>query len=178
MRTTRMAAGVLTMTLLLTGACSSDDSDTTPTAETTSTTAQDGTQDLSISTPEGQVSLSLDGVLPPDWPEDFPIPDRTEVAGSGSLERDDAGVMVGVYTTKESGQDAFDFYAQDDSLEPTDPSSAGVGSGFVGTVDIGGPYDGSVTVAGVEDSVYLVVVLNTAADSSSSSSSSTTATAG
>lgn len=158
---TRWLTGAVAVAALLTGACGSDDGDGTPAAETTSTSAQDGTQDLSISTPDGQVSLSLDGVLPPDWPEDFPIPDRTEVAGSGSLERDDAGVMVGVYTTKESGQDAFDVYAQDDSLEPTDPSSAGVGGGFVGTVNIGGPYDGSVTVAGVEDSVYIVVVLNT-----------------
>lgn len=160
---TRWMAGAVAVAVLLTGACgSSDDGDGTPAAETTSTT-EEGAQDLSISTPEGQVSLSLDGVLPPDWPEDFPTPDRTEVAGSGSLERDDTGVMVGVYTTDTPAQDAFDVYATDESLEPSDPSSAGVGGGFVGSVDIGGPYDGSVTVAGVEDSVYIVVVLNTTA---------------
>ena len=31
----------------------------------------------------------------------------------------DSGAMVGVYTTKESGQDAFDFHAEEDSLDPT-----------------------------------------------------------
>ena len=181
MRRTWMAAGAVTALVLL-GACSDGDDATTTTEKRTTTTAEDSSKDLSVSTPEGEVSLSLDGNLPSDWPEDFPIPDRTDVAGSGSLAGKDSGVSVGVYTTKESGKDAFDFYAQDDSLEPTNPSSAGIGSGFLGSVDIGGDYDGSVTVAGISDTVYIVVVLNTdgggSTGSTTTTSSSTTTTAG
>ena len=163
--------------MVLVGACSSDGGDATTTTEKTVTTS-DAPKDLSVSTPQGEVSLSLDGNLPPDWPEDFPTPDRTDVAGSGSLAGSDSGVMVGVYTTKESGQDAFDFYAKDDTLEPTDPKSAGIGSGFLGSVDIGGDYDGSVTVAGISDTVYIVVVLNTEGADSTSSTTTTAASGG
>jgi hypothetical protein len=172
-----MAAGALTVTVLAMGACSSDSGDATTTTTTEKvTTTSEAPKDLSVSTPEGEVSLSLDGKLPSDWPEDFPTPDRTEVAGSGALAGKDSGVMVGVYTTKESGQDAFDFYAKDDSLQPTNPKSAGIGSGFLGSVDIGGDYDGSVTVAGVSDTIYIVVVLNTDGAGSTSSSTTTAST--
>jgi hypothetical protein len=174
-----MAAGALTVTVLAMGACSSDSGDATTTTTTEKvTTTSEAPKDLSVSTPEGEVSLSLDGKLPSDWPEDFPTPDRTEVAGSGALAGKDSGVMVGVYTTKESGQDAFDFYAKDDSLQPTNPKSAGIGSGFLGSVDIGGDYDGSVTVAGVSDTIYIVVVLNTDGAGSTSSTTTTAASGG
>ncbi len=164
------AAGVVAVLLLLVGACSSDNE-----SGATTTTAEDS-QDLSVSTPAGQVSLSLDGSLPPEWPEDFPTPDSTDVAGSGSLAGDDSGVMVGVYTTEEARQDAFDFCANDDSLDPTDPSGATVGSGFLGSINIGGDHDGSVTVAGIDDTNYVVVVLDIqCAGSRSSTSSSTSA---
>ena len=176
MRRTWAAVGAVAVSVVVTGACSSDSTDTTTTESTT--TVADSSQDLSVSTPAGEVSLSLDGNLPPDWPEDFPTPDRTDVAGSGSLAGSDSGVMVGVYTTKQSGQDAFNFYANDESLDPTDPSSAGVGGGFLGSVDIGGDYDGSVTVAGVSDTVYIVVVLNTTSGGSTSSTTASTTTAG
>lgn len=179
MRRTWSAGGALAAAaLLLAGACSSDDGGDTTTTEETTTTAQDRPQDLSVSTPEGEVALSLDGNLPPGWPEEFPTPDRTDVAGSGSLAGGDSGVMVGVYTTEESGQDAFDFYATDDSLAPTDPTSAGVGSGFLGSVEIGGDYDGSVTVAGIDDTVYIVVVLNTQGADATSSTTTTAASGG
>lgn len=173
MRRVWAAAAVVAVTFTGATACG-DDGDST--SETTTTT-EASQQDLSVSTPEGEVSLSLDGNLPPDWPSDFPTPDRTDVAGSGSLAGDDSGVMVGVYTTKESGQDAFDFYAKDDSLEPTNSKSAGVGKGFIGSVDIGGDYDGSVTVAGVSDTMYIVVVLNTGgADATTTTTTTTSST--
>jgi hypothetical protein len=184
MRRTWMAAGVATVSVVLLGGCSSDSGDATTTTEKVTTTSG-APKDLSVSTPEGEVSLSLDGKLPSDWPKDFPTPDRTDVAGSGALAGKDSGVMVGVYTTKESGQDAFDFYAKDDSLQPSNPKSAGIGSGFLGSVDIGGDYDGSVTVAGISDTIYIVVVLNTdgagsttttAASGGSSTTTSTTST--
>ncbi len=172
-----VGAVAVTVAMVLVGACSSDDGASTTTEKST-TTAADSTNDLSVSTPEGEVSLSLDGNLPPDWPEDFPTPDRTDVAGSGSIAGKDSGVMVGVYSTRQTGQDAFDFYANDDALDPTNPSSAGIGSGFLGSVDIGGDYDGSVTVAGVSDTIYIVVVLNTGGGGSAASTTSSTTTAG
>lgn len=177
MRRTWMTAGAVVVSMVLMGACSSDGGDATTTTEKVTTTST-APKDLSVSTPEGDVSLSLDGKLPSDWPKDFPTPDRTEVAGSGSLADNDSGVMVGVYTTKESGQDAFDFYAKDDSLQPTNSKSAGLGSGFLGSVDIGGDYDGSVTVAGVSDTIYIVVVLNTEGTASTSSTTTTAASGG
>ena len=177
MRRTWVAAGVATVSVVLLGGCSSDSGDATTTTEKVTTTSE-APKDLSVSTPEGEVSLSLDGKLPSDWPKDFPTPDRTDVAGSGSLAGKDSGVMVGVYTTKESGQDAFDFYAKDDSLQPSNPKSAGIGSGFLGSVDIGGDYDGSVTVAGISDTIYIVVVLNTEGAGSTSSTTTTAASGG
>lgn len=164
--------------------CSSDDE-----SSTTTTTTTEQPKDLSVSTPAGEVTLNLDGELPPDWPEDFPVPDGAEAAGSGSLAGDDQGVMVGVFTTSESAKDAFGFYTGDASLEPSNDRSAGIGSAFVGSVDIGGDYDGSVTVAGIESTNYIVVVLNTegtsagsttttASDSGSTSTSSTAGTSG
>ncbi len=149
--------------------CTSDSKVTT----TTSTTEQP--KNLSVSTPEGEVSLSLDGQLPPNWPKDFPLPKDTEPAGSGSLGGSDKGVQVAVFSTKETGKNAFAFYTGDSSLNPTKPSSAGIGSAFAGSVDISGTYNGSVTVAGLNDTTYIVVVLNT---SGSGGGTTTTARSG
>lgn len=174
MRRVRMGLAAVAVATVALGACSSDDSSDTTTTEKVTTTASESSKDLSVSTPEGEVSLSLDGKLPDDWPSDFPTPDKTDVAGSGSLGSSDKGVMVGVYTTKESGKDAFDFYAKDDSLNPTNAKSAGLGSGFLGSVEISGDYDGSVTVAGLNDTNYIVVVLNTDGTSTTTTESTTT----
>ncbi len=77
--------------------CSSDDSfDTTTTTEKASDSSS--TDTLEISTPEGQVSLSLHGELPPGWPEDLLLPKGADAAGSGSLGDTDSTVMVGVFT--------------------------------------------------------------------------------
>lgn len=146
-------------------ACSSDSSDDS--GDSSSTTTTDGPSvstssgGFAISTPEGQVSVSLDGDLPPGWPEDFPLPKRTDPAGSGSLANDSSGVMVGVYSTKESGQDAFDFYSDESSLDPSSQTSAGGSSNFLGSMTIAGSYSGSVTVAEVDGSTYMVVILQT-----------------
>ncbi|MGI9578550.1 MAG: hypothetical protein ACR2OH_10150 [Microthrixaceae bacterium] len=154
--------------------CSSDDSSDT----TTTTEESDSSSSLSfeVSTPEGQVSISLDGELPPGWPEDFPLPEDADAAGSGSLGGSSSGVMVGVYTTEESGKDAFDFYSGESSLEPSSESSAGGDSSFLGSMDIGGSYPGSVTVAEIGGTTYIVVVLTTDGASGSSPTSSTTST--
>ena len=73
--------------------------------------------------------------------------------------------------------DAFDFYTGNTSLAPTDVHSAGLGSAFVGSADIGGAQKGSVTVAGISGTTYIVVVLDTGG-TGSSSSTTTTAAAG
>jgi hypothetical protein len=85
---------------------------------------------FSISTPAGEVSVSLSGDLPPGWPSDFPLPKKTDPAGSGSLGGSSSGTMVGVFSTKESGSDALDFYAGDSSLDPSSKKSAGGSSTF------------------------------------------------
>lgn len=164
-RSIAASAMVLALLALVASACSSEDTSTDST-DSTSTTA--GSGNLSVSTPEGEVSLSVDGDLPSGWPSDFPLPDRTEPAGSGSLADESSGVMVGVFSTKESGKDAYSFYTGESSLDPSDTKSAGVGSGFVGSMKIGGDYDGSVTVAGIESTTYIVVILNNEGVGSSS----------
>ncbi|MFZ4518337.1 MAG: hypothetical protein ACOYOP_08105 [Microthrixaceae bacterium] len=160
-------------------ACSSDSK------STTTTTTTEKPKNLSVSTPAGEVSLSLDGELPPNWPKDFPLPKDTDAAGSGSLGGSDKGVQVAVFTTKETGKNAFAFYTGNSSLNPTKPSSAGIGSAFAGSVDISGTYNGSVTVAGISDTTYIVVVLNTSGTgggttttTTAKSGSTTTTTAG
>jgi hypothetical protein len=152
-------------------ACSNEDS----TAESTTTTTTTSTppKNFQVSTPDGQVSLSLDGQLPPGWPTDFPLPDGADPAGSGSLGDGDGTVRVGVFTTTESGQDALAFYTDNKDVKTENPSAAGAGDRLVASVDLVSPVEGSLTVLSRSDTTYLVVVLN---DSTSGSSSSTTTT--
>lgn len=175
MRKVTSAALIAGVAVVGLSGCSSDDSsDTTTTTEESSESSS--SVNFEVSTPEGQVSLSLDGELPPGWPEDFPLPEDAETAGSGSLGDSSSGAMVGVYTTDGSGKDAFDFYSAESSLEPSSESSAGGDSNFLGSMDIAGSYPGSVTVAALDGTTYIVVVLTTDGASASSTSSSTTST--
>lgn len=167
-------------------ACSNDESSST----TTTTTREDssksvsggsGSKSFSVETPEGQASLSLDGELPPNWPKDFPAPKQSEVAGSGSLAGESSGAMVGVYTTRQSAADVFDSYKSNAELEPSDVKSLSPGGAFVGRMEIGGAYDGSITVTSVDGTTYVVVVLKGGGGTASTTTStapSTTATAG
>lgn len=163
-------------------ACSSDDSSTTTTTskESTSKTTSGGSKSksFSVDTPEGQASLSLDGQLPPNWPKDFPAPKQSEVAGSGSLAGSSSGVMVGVYTSKQSASDVYESYKSNTELKVSGAKSATVGGVFLGRMSIGGTYDGSITVTSIDDTTHVVVVLKGGGGSvSASSSTSTTATA-
>lgn len=154
-------------------ACSSDESSTTTTArEATTTEARAG---FEVSTPDGQVSLSLDGQLPSGWPSGFPLPDKTEPAGSGSLVGSTSGQLVAVYTTTQSGKDAFDFYTEQTALQPSDQKSIG-STNFFGTMKITGPNPGSIAVTEVSGTTYIVVVLTTSG-ASTSTTASTSATA-
>ena len=77
---TRIATALCIAVLLLgAAACSSDSSSS---SKNTTTTSNKG---FEVSTPEGQVSISLSGSLPPNWPDGFPVPSGAEPAGSGSL---------------------------------------------------------------------------------------------
>jgi hypothetical protein len=149
-----VAAAAFTVSV---GCSSSDNSTATTTSTSTTTTAQ--SRSMAVDTPEGQVSLSLDGNLPPNWPTGFPVPDGATAAGSGSLGGSDSTVMVGVYTTSMSGEDAFAFYKTSSDLTVENPSSAGAGSAFAGRLTLAGTYAGSVTVVGGGSNTMIVVVL-------------------
>jgi hypothetical protein len=114
---------------------------------------------MEVTTPDGQVSLSLDGELPPGWPPLFPLPPGTTPAGSGSLIRDESGGMVGVFRISGSTEDAFAFYRSNPDVPVTDVSSLGIGRAFVGRAKLAGPYEGSVTVGGAGDADLMVIVL-------------------
>jgi hypothetical protein len=65
--------------------------------------------------------------------------------------------MVGVFSSSSPPKDVYDFYANNSSLHPTDKSSIGVGSNFVGRMRFSGTYTGSLTVVGRDTTTYLVV---------------------
>lgn len=67
--------------------------------------------------------------------------------------------MIGVFSTEGSGKDAFDFYAGQDSLEPTEDKSVGGSERFVGSMKTSGSHPGSVTIARVRGTTHVVVVL-------------------
>lgn len=159
MRTRRLIViGAIAATGLIVG-CSSTSSTSTTTTSTTTTTAASTPKDFAVDTPDGQVSLSLDGKLPPNWPKGFPVPSGATAAGSGSAGGTSSTTMVAVYTTSGSAEDAFNFYKTNSSLTVSDASGAGVGKAFIGKLKVSGEYDGSVTVVGRADSTYIVIVL-------------------
>lgn len=170
------------------GGCSSDDSSTTSTTNkvdvSKDTTGKN--KGFSVETPNGQASISLSGELPPNWPKDFPAPKQSDVAGSGSLVKSSAGGMVGVYTTRQSASDTFEAYKSNSDLDVSDVKSVSPGDVFLGTMKIGGQFQGSITVTSVGGTTYVVVFLGASAGStgsttttasSSTGSSSTTSTA-
>lgn len=147
------------------GACSTEDSATT--SSTTTSTSTSTPKNFQVSTPDGQVSLSLDGQLPPGWPEDFPLPEGSEPAGSGSVGDAGATVRVGVFTTSTSGQDTLDFYTDNTDVQTENPSVAGSGDRLVGSLDLVSPDPGSITVLSRSGSTYLIVSLNDGESASS-----------
>jgi len=157
---TRKLAGVAVITALI-GAvavgCSDDDSN----KSSSSTTKSDG-KSFQVSTPDGQVSLSLDGQLPPNWPSGFPVAPNTKKAGSGSLGDTSRTVLVGVYSATGRPEEVFDFYKNNTSYTVDNSSSAGAGSAFVGNVEFSGAYTGNTTVVSNEGTTYVIVTLETA----------------
>ena len=90
----RLTVGLLLGCLVAAAGCSSSSSSSTagpattaasPATTTASPTPKIWAKNFQVSTPNGQVSLSLDGQLPPNWPSQFPVPAGAKAAGSGSL---------------------------------------------------------------------------------------------
>jgi len=164
-------AAVLGATLLLVAGCVSSTASPSPQPTSTpqSSTSQPSTsRGFQVATPDGQVSVSLDGKLPPNWPGAFPVPPGAEVAGSGSLGGSASTGQVAVYSTSTSPQDTFTYYKSNSSLTVADAKSVGAGASFVGSMKITSPYTGSVTVLARNAGTYFVVVLKLARVSPSS----------
>lgn len=164
-RRSALGAVLLAVMLLLAAGCgssgTSSQSQPSPTSppSTQPSTQPSSSRNFQVSTPDGQVSVSLDGQLPPNWPSGFPVPPRTTVAGSGSLGGSTSTGHVAVYSTPTSPTDVFSYYTSNSSLTTTGAKTAGAGSAYVGSMKVTAPYTGSVTVAGRSDTTYLVVVL-------------------
>jgi hypothetical protein len=127
----------------------------------TTTTLPVETKGFAVETPEGQTSLSLDGLLPPNWPSNFPVAPKAKAAGSGSLGGTSSGSLVGVYSTTKPPEDAYRFYASTDKYKIDSRSSVGTGSVFLGTVTFSGKYTGSANIVSKNNKTYIVVVLRT-----------------
>jgi hypothetical protein len=139
---------------LLAGVTACSDSDDS--SDSTTTTANRG---FEVQTPEGQVSLSLSGSLPPNWPDDFPVPSGAEPAGSGSLGGSSETGFVGVYSVSESPSDVYSFYRDGAGLQVDSSTSVGSGNAYLGTVQFSGEFSGSVVVVPYDDGSLAVVLL-------------------
>ena len=177
----RLAVCFLFAGLVAAAGCSSSSSSTASPATTVpspaTTTASPApartAKNFQVSTPNGQVSLSLDGQLPPNWPSQFPVPSGAEVAGSGSVGGSSSATLVAAYTTSESPSDAFTFYKDNSTLTLSGERSVGIRELYVGRAKITAPYTGSVTVLSHSGTTYIVIVLTNSSRSSSPSASPT-----
>ena len=166
-----LAAGLLLSCLLTAAGCTSSTSSTAHPATTQASPAPTSTvKNFQLSTPSGQVSLSLDGRLPPNWPGQFPVPAGTRATGSGSLGGSASAVLVAVYTAPMPAPDVFGFYTDNAGLTTSDHRSVGAGERYVGSATITAPYTGSVTVVSRSGTAQIVVVLRRPASSSPSAS--------
>jgi hypothetical protein len=159
----RWVSAVAILAIVLMAACGSS-------SKSSSSTTTTVPRNFNVETPDGQVSLSLDGQLPPNWPSSFPVPSGATAAGSGSLVKAGSGALIGVYSSTQAPADAYGFYKNNSSLTITKSGSLGSGDKYVGTIELGGSYAGSnVTVVSSGGTTYIVVTLK-------SGSSTTTTT--
>lgn len=155
----RLAAGLVLGCLVAAAGCSSSSPTASPATTSASPAPASTNKNFQVSTPYGEVSLSLDGKLPPNWPSDFPVPSGAQVAGSGSVAGSSSATRVAVYTTSQAPSDAFAFYKDSSTLTTSGARSVGVGSAFVGSAKITAPHTGSVTVVSHSDTTYIVAIL-------------------
>jgi hypothetical protein len=151
----RLRVGLAVLALLAGSAISCSDDESS--SDNTTTTANRG---FEVDTPEGQVSLSLSGELPPNWPSDFPIPEGAEPAGSGSLGGAGSTGFVGVYSTSESPADTYAYFRDSAGLTVSGATSLGSGDTYLGNVAFSGDPSGSVTVIPSGGETLIIVVLS------------------
>ena len=167
----RLVVGLLLGCLVAAAGCSSSSSSTaSPATTAASPTATSTAKNFQVSTPSGQVSLSLDGQLPPNWPSQFPVPSGAKAAGSGSLGGSSSATLVAAYTTSQPASEAFAFYTGNSKLTTSGQKSVGSGAHYVGRAKITAPYTGSVTVVSHSGTTYIVIVLTSSRSSSPSAS--------
>ena len=85
----RWVSALAIFAIVLMAACGSS-------SKSSSSTTTTVPRNFNVETPNGQVSLSLDGQLPPNWPSSFPVPSGATPAGSGSLVKAGSGALIGV----------------------------------------------------------------------------------
>ncbi|MGZ4682587.1 MAG: hypothetical protein ACXWCM_03145 [Acidimicrobiales bacterium] len=170
-----VAIGAVSAALVLpTVACSSSSKSGSETTTTSTTSAS--SKSFEVTTADGQISLSLDGNLPPGWPTTFPVPDGASPAGSGSLAKGGSGKLVGVFTGSMTPQDAYDFYKSSTAYTVDDSQSLGAGSAYVGTVSFSGTYTGRVTVLSKGGSTTIVIVIDAGSDANTNGTGGSTGT--
>jgi hypothetical protein len=118
-----------------------------------------GNSNVEVSTPEGQVSLSLNGKLPPDWPSNTPVPPGARPAGSASLVGNSHGIEAGVYRSRQSPEQVYNYYTSDSSITTTSKSAVGSGSNFVGRVSITAPITANITIVPYQHGSLIVIVI-------------------
>ena len=170
-------ATVVVAAALIVGAAACSSTAKTTTASTT-TTADSSSRTFQITTGDGQISLSLDGKLPPGWPASFPIPDGATAAGSGSLANSSNGKLVAVFTASGAAADAYDFYKGSSAFTVDSSSAIGVGPAYVGTVTFSGSFSGRVSVLSRGSQTTIVVTLDATSANGSTSAGGATATTG
>lgn len=167
----RLAAVLLLSCLGAAAGCSSTSSSTATQATSATSPAPSTVKNFQVTTPSGQVSLSLDGQLPPNWPSAFPVPPQATIAGSGSLGGSGATALAAVYTTSELPPNALAFYTGNSKLTTSGKRSASAGEQYLGSVNVTAPYTGSVTVASRSGTTYIVITLKNSASSPSATGS-------
>src|SRR3954465_1511227 len=94
---------------------------------TTTTTVPVETKGFQVETPGGQVSLSLDGLLPPNWPANFPGAPHAAAARSGARGHPARPSLGGGYSTTDAADETFRFYASTPAYHVDTSSSIGAG---------------------------------------------------
>jgi len=145
----------------------------TSSSKASSTTTTAPNRSLTVDTPDGTATLSLDGKLPPNWPSDFPVPTGATPAGSGSIANADNSRQVAVFQSSESGPDAFNFYKNSTTLQVSNARSVGAGNAFVGRLQVSGAQSGSVTVTELNGQTTIVIHLTGATPSTTTTSTAT-----
>jgi hypothetical protein len=122
--------------------------------------ASSNAKQIEVQTANGQLSLSLNGQLPPNWPHDAPVPPNAHPAGSASLVGESQGVMAGVYRSKQSPEQVYEYYTTESSITTESHSAVGSGDKFVGRVTLTHPVAANVTIVPYEGGSLFVMVIS------------------